>query len=232
MTKPQKKTILGFGFFRFLFVACSAPVLIACGLLTKQPWYEIALAVYSVVTLMYLAEGKRAGPACGMAYCLGYGALFFTKNVYGLAFFNALFGFPVYLFSFIAWGRHKSGATVAMKKLSGKGWALSLGAFAVSFVGIYLLLRRFGSDGPLFDSLSLGFVAPGLVLLLLRYVENWIFNLAGNFVVLLLWIANTMKDMANFNFVLIAALAVAVNAIGFVTWLRLQRGSSAVPRTP
>ena len=234
MTKPARSPILGFAPARFIFVVAAAPVLAACGLATKQPWYEIALAVYSVAALMLLAEGRRAGPAFGMFYCLGYGALFFSKGVYGLAFFNALFGFPVYLFSLIAWGRHQSegGGAVAMKRLGGRGWALSLGAFLAAFIGIYLLLRRFGSEGPLFDSLSLGFVAPGLVLLLLRYVENWCFNLAGNFVVLLLWIANTMKDMANFNFVLIAALAVAVNAIGFFTWMRLEKKGKTAAGTP
>ncbi len=227
MPAMKEKTILGFGLGRFIFILAAAPVLIACGILTEQVWYEILLAVYSVVTLMYLAEGKRAGCACGMAYCLAYGALFFSRETYGLAFFNTLFGFPVYLFSLISWGKHKSGATVAMKKLNGKGWAISLGAGVVAFVGIYLLLRAVHSENAIYDSLSLAFVAPGLVLLLLRYVENWCFNLAGNFVVMILWIVNTKQDIANLSFVLIAALAVAVNAIGFVTWIKLEKKASA-----
>ena len=199
------------------------PLLIACGALTRQPWYETLLSVYSVLTLMVLAEGRRAGPACGMFYCLGYGALFFSKQIYGLAAFNTVFGFPVYLASLIAWRKHMSGRAVQPKKLSPKGWALALGAGIASFAGIYLLLRALGSQGALWDSLSLSLVGPGLVLLLLRYVENWVFNLAGNLVVLILWVLNTIENTANLSFVLIAAIQVTTNAMGLVTWLKLER---------
>jgi len=225
-----RKSILGFAPGRFIFVVASMPALVACGVLTKQPWYEGLLAVYSVFTLMYLAEGRRAGPACGIAFCLGYGALFFSKQIYGLAAFNTLFGAPVYLASLIAWGRHMtvgdavgSDRTVQAKKLTPGGWTLSLGASAAGFVGMYLLLRALNSQAALWDSLTLSLVGPGLVLLLLRYVENWVFNLAGSAVVLVLWVINTIADTANLNFILIAALQTAVNAIGLVTWLRFER---------
>jgi len=218
-----KKSILGFSPGRFLFIVASAPALIACAVLTKQPWYETLLAVYSVATLMFLAQGRRAGPACGTLFSLGYGALFLSKQIYGLAAFNTLFGFPVYLASFIAWGRHMDAQTVRAKKLSAKGWALSIGACAAAFAGFFLLLRALGSQGALWDSLTLSLVGPGLVLLLLRYVENWVFNLAGSVAVLMLWVINTMADISNLSFVLIAALQTAVNAMGLITWLKLER---------
>jgi len=221
------KPILGLTPARLLFVLASIPALIACGILTRQPWHEMLLSVYSVFTLMCLAEGRRAGPACGVFYCLGYGALFFSKQIYGLAVFNTLFGAPVYLVSLVAWGKHMNDRAVEPKRLTSKGWALGLGASIVSFIGIFLLLRAVGSQGALWDSLSLSLVGPGLVLLLLRYVENWVFNLAGSVVVLVLWVVNTLGDTANLSFVLIAALQVATNAIGLVTWLKLERRGTA-----
>jgi len=218
-----KKSILGLPPWRFVFALASMPLLIACGVLTKQPWHEMLLSMYSVVTLMYLAQGRRAGPAFGMFYCLGYGVLFFSKQIYGLAAFNALFCCPVFAASLIAWGKHMNEKAVEPKRLTPRGWALSLGASAVGFAGIYLLLRALGSQGALWDSLSLSLVAPGMVMLLLRYAENWIFNLAGNTVVLILWVLNTIEDVSSLSFVLIAALQVATNAIGFVTWIKLER---------
>ena len=217
------KPILGLTPTRFIFILASIPLLIACGVLTRQPWHEMLLSVYSVFTLMYLAEGRRAGPACGMLFCLGYAALFFSKQIYGLAVFNTLFGAPVYLASLVAWGKHMNNRAVQPKRLSPRGWALGLGTSIAGFVGIYLLLRPIGSQGALWDSLTLSLMGPGLVLLLLRYVENWVFNLAGSAVVLILWVVNTLGDTANLSFVLIAALQAATNAIGFVTWLKLER---------
>jgi len=233
-----KKTFLGFSFGRLLFILASIPALVACGLLTKQPWYEMLLAVYSVVTLMLLAQGRRAGCALGTAYCLAYGALFFSKQVYGLAFFNILFGAPVYLVSFIAWGRHpakqdtghQSGETVEVRRLTPRLWALASAGSAIAFAGIFMLLRAVDSTGglwgPLLDSLSLSLIAPALILLLLRYTENWWFNLGGSCSVLVLWVINTLRDTSNFNFVLIAALLVTTNAMGLVTWLQLERNAA------
>jgi len=219
-----KKPILGLARGRFLFVLASVPALIACALLTKQPWHETLLSIYSVITLMALAEGRRAGPACGIFYCLGYGALFFSKQIYGLAAFNALFGAPVYLASLIAWGKHMGERAVEPKRLTRGGRALAAFASVISFAGLFLLLHKLGSKGALWDSLTLALVGPGLVMLLLRYVENWAFNLAGNAVVLILWVINTLEDPGNLSFVLIAALQVATNAMGLATWLKLERG--------
>ena len=219
----HKKTVLGIRLDRFIFVLASAPVLIACGILTGQPWYETALAVYSVLALMVLAEGRRGGPAFGIAFCLAYGALFFSKQTYGLAFFNTFFGASVYVFSLISWGKHKSGGAIEVKRLPPKGWAISLAASAAGFAVFYLLLRAIGSEGALLDSLSLAFIAPALVLLMLRYAENWLFHLAGILIVLVLWITKTAQDISSFNFVLIASLQTATNAIGLANWIKLGK---------
>jgi len=220
-----KQSILGFGRGRFIFVVASMPLLVASGLLTNQPWHEILLALYSVVTLMYLAEGKRAGAACGIFFCLGHGALFFTRGVWGLAVFNALFAAPIYLFSFIAWGRHKSedGSTVEVKRLSWKGRGFVLCISAALFVGLFFLLRTVGSANVVLDALTLAVFTPALVLLRGRYLENWLLHLVGNTAAMMIWIINTVQDFMNFNFVLIGAVAVAVNVIGFVTWVKLGR---------
>jgi len=147
----HKKTVLGIRLDRFIFVLASAPVLIACGILTGQPWYETALAVYSVLALMVLAEGRRGGPAFGIAFCLAYGALFFSKQTYGLAFFNTFFGASVYVFSLISWGKHKSGGAIEVKRLPPKGWAIALaGTFG------YVLN---GWETPGLPQYSLGYVS-------------------------------------------------------------------------
>ena len=226
----KNKTILGLGMGRFLFAAVCTPVLVVCGLLTGQAWYEIALSVFSVVKLMCLAEGRRAGCALGVVYCLAYGALYFSRQVYGLAFYHALFAAPVYAVSFFAWSKHRADKAVKAKRLNWKQGALSLGACLGAFMGIFLLLKATGSASALWDSLSLSLLGPGLVLLLLRYVENWCFKIAGYSATLILWAVKAAQDAANLNFVLVSAVTVAVTAMGFANWLRLERrAGSAEP---
>jgi len=220
-----QKTILGFGRKRFIFVAASIPVLLASGLLTGQPWYEILLALFSVITLMYLAEGKRVGVACGIFFTLGHGALFFSRGVWGLAAFNALFAAPIYVFSLIAWGRHQNDTshTVQVKQLSWKHRALILGVIAALFAGFFLLLRAINSNNALLDAATLSLFAPAIILLRGRYIENWVLHLAGNLTATAIWVVAATQDILNFNFVLIGAVATVVNVIGLMSWVRLRK---------
>jgi len=219
-----KKSILGFARGRFIFLAAAMPVLITSAVLTRQPWYELLLALFSVVTLMYLAEGRRAGPACGIFFCLGNGALFFSRQVYGLAVFNTLFGAPVYLFSLIAWSRNQSSnKTVTVKRLSVKQWLLVFCASAMLFLGLFWLLLQVGSNNAALDALTLALFGPALLLLLLRYLEQWILHLCGNFAAMTIWIVAAMGDIHNLNFVVVSVVAAAVNIIGLFSWLELRK---------
>jgi len=220
----KEKTILGIGLGRFVFAAASAPVLAVCGVLTGQSWYEILLAVFSVVTITYLSQGKRAGCALGTLWSLGYAAVYAARRLVGLAFFNCFVSFPVYAASFFTWKRHRVGHTVATRRLSPKGWALMVSLCALGFAGCTLLLRKFGlSSAPLLDSLSLSLASSALALLLLRYTENWWFAIAADVVKLALWAVRAAANLADLNFLLIAAVLCAVNIVGLITWLRLHK---------
>lgn len=206
------------------------PVLLVSGMLTRQPWYELLLALFSVVTLMLLAAGKRAGAAFGVPFTVGHGLLFFSRGVYGLAVFNALIAAPVYLVSFIAWGRHKSGdgSTVTIKRLSKKQWALTLLASAVVFIGGFFVLRATGSAQPVLDTFTLAMFVPALFLIQQRYVENWILHITGNLVSAVIWLLATLQNPMSFNFLLITGIATAINITGLIGWLKLERDPSEV----
>jgi len=201
------------------------PVLVAGALITQQPWVELLLALFSVVTLMLLAGGRRLGAAFGVPFCAGNGLLFFSREVYGLAVFNGLIAAPVYLISFIAWGRHKSGdgSTVTIKRLSKKQWALTVLASAAVFCGGFFILRATGSAQPALDAFTLAMFMPALLLLQQRYVENWILHITGNVVSAVIWLLATLQDPMNFNFLLITCTATVINIMGLIGWLKLDK---------
>jgi len=222
MTKKQ--TILGFSRGQFIFICAAMPVLLVSGVLTNQPWYELLLALFSVVTLMLLAGGKRIGTAFGVPFTVGNGLLFFSRKVYGLAVFNALIAAPVYLISFISWGQHKSGdGTVTIKRLSKKQWLLTLLACVVVFVSGFFVLRATGSAQPLLDAFTIAMFLPALFLIQQRYVENWILHITGNLVSAIIWIIATIDNPMSFNFVLITSAATTINAMGLIGWLKLEK---------
>ncbi|MCL2445518.1 MAG: nicotinamide riboside transporter PnuC [Oscillospiraceae bacterium] len=226
----NKQTILGFRRWQFIFICTALPVLLVSGIFTQQPWPELLLALFSVVTLMLLAGGKRAGAAFGVPFCAGHGLLFFSRGVYGLAAFNALIAAPVYLVSFIAWGKHKSGdgSTVTIKRLSKRQWMFTVLASAVVFSGGFFVLRATGSAQPALDAFTLAMFMPALFLIQQRYVENWILHITGNLVSAVIWLLATLQDPMNFNFLLITGIATTINIIGLTGWLKLERDPDEV----
>ncbi|MCL2813421.1 MAG: nicotinamide riboside transporter PnuC [Oscillospiraceae bacterium] len=219
----SKKKYFGLGFGRLLFAFVSAVIMTVCGLLFGQEYMEIAISAFSVVMLMYLVEGKRAGCACGVIYCVCYSLICFSKGFYGLMVFNLVVGLPMYIVSLFTWKKHKSGDTVSVRRLSPKSLALVLAGAAAGFGCAYLILMAAASSNAFFDGLTLSLATFGTLLLSLRFVEQWYFNLAANITGLILWIFAALADIANLNFVICTFVFVVSNIMALASWLKMER---------
>ena len=219
----SKKIYLGLSFGRIVFALVAIAILTASGLLFRQAYAEIAVSAFSMVMLMYLVEGKPAGCVFGAVYCLAYSVVCYTRGFYGVLAFNVLFAFPTYIVSIFTWNSNKCGDTVAARKLPAKRFLAALAAFPVVFGGAYLVLRAVGSSNAVFDALTLSLAAFGTLLLALRYVEQWYFNLAANLAGLGLWIMAAAKDISNLNFVICTSVFVVSNAMALVSWQKMER---------
>ena len=219
----NKKNYLGLGFGRLMFALLSVFVISICGLLSKQAYVEIAVSAFSVVMLMYLVEGKRIGCFFGVVYCVFYAAVCYSKDLYGLMAFNLIVALPMYILSLFTWKNHNHGDTVAVRRLHPKQLALVLVAALAGFGFAYLILKAVGSFNAFFDGLTLSLAAFGTLLLSLRYVEQWYFNLSANIVVLILWTIATAADISNLNFVICSFVFVVSNIMALVSWLKMER---------
>ena len=205
-----------------MFAIVAVFVIALCGVFSKQALAEIAVSAFSVVMLMYLVEGRRTGCFCGVAYCAFYAAVCYTKGFYGLMAFNLIFALPMYILSLFTWKKHKHKNTVAVRKLQKKQLALVLAAALAGFGLAYLILKAAGSFNAFFDGLTLSLAAFGTLLLALRYVEQWYFNLAANLASLMLWIAAAVADASNLNFVICTSVFVVSNIMALVSWHKME----------
>jgi len=218
-----KKNYFELSFGRLVFAGLAAFILTICGILSKQAYTETAVSVFAVVMLMYLVEGKQVGCVFGIAYCIIYAAICFSKGFYGLMLFNILIGLPMYTVSLFTWGKNKHGDTVAVRKLTPKKLTLVLAAALIGFGCMYLILKAAGSSNAFFDGLILPLGTVGMLLLSLRYIEQWYFNIAANITGLMLWIAATISDISNLNFVICTSVFVVSNIMALVSWLKMER---------
>ena len=218
-----KKNYFGLSFGRLLFALLFSSIITVCGFLFKQAYTETAVSVFSVVMLMYLVEGKRTGCACGVVYCVAFTAVCYTKGFYGLMVFNMLVALPMYIISLFTWKKHSRGETVAVRRLPFKKLILFSAAVSAGFVCAYLILGAAGSSNAVFDGLTLSLGAFGTLLLSLRYIEQWYFNLAANITALIMWIIAAAADISNLNFVICTSVFVVSNVMALVSWIKIER---------
>lgn len=216
MQKGQ--TVLGLGIGKLLFFILAALILLLCGLLSKQAVYEIMISILSVITILYIAQGKRIGCALGVVFTILFGIVSLTRQLYGIAAFDFFCGLPSYLFGFFLWKKHQNAACVKARKMSNIKLFLMIIGVGVLFSGFYIILKAMESSQPFFDGLTLVLGLAGMMLLTLRYIEQWYFNMIANFSATILWLIKTIESIENFNFLIISIIAVLVNLIGLISW--------------
>ena len=218
-----KKNYLGLSFSRLIFALASTVIITICGLLSGQAYPEIAVSAFSVVTLMYLVEGKLTGCVCGMVYCIFYAAICFSKGFYGLMAFQIFVAVPMYIVSLFTWKKNKHGDTVAVRKMSWKKLSLVFVIALAGFAGAYFILGKAGSSSALFDGLIISLGTLGTLLLSMRYVEQWYFNIGANATVLTLWIYKSLEDISNLNFAICAFVFVVSNIMALISWIKMEK---------
>jgi len=212
---------------KLMFCVITSVAVAVCGFLSSQPIFEIMISVFSIVTVVYISEGKLAGCVCGMIFCAAYITISYSRQLYGLMIFEIFIAIPLYFVSLFTWKKNQNRGAVAVKRLSVKKLIFVI---AITFIGYwcaFLLLTTIGSSDIVFDSLTLVLATAGMTLLSLRYVEQWYFNIASNVSIAILWVFKLAESISNLNFFISAVIFVICNIIGLLSWRRLERHNKA-----
>ena len=221
-----KRTYLGLRPGKFIFGIVAFVVIIVSGILSKQVFYEILISLFSVITILYIIEGKLIGCVFGIAFCAAYAVVCYSRELYGLMLFQICMGMPMYAVSVFTWKKNQNSqnkGTVAVKRLPLKKLGLIIGTAFIGYWGILALLTAINSSNAAIDGLTLAFGICGMILLSLRYVEQWYFNIASCASVMILWIIKSIEDISNLNFLIVAIIYVTSNTIGLISWLKMDK---------
>lgn len=153
-----------------------------------------------------------------IASCLMYGLVFWEARLYGEAGLQGVF-ILVALWGWWQWlqGRESGGARLRVRRLSPRGIAWALAAFALLWPTIALALQH-GTDShvPWGDALPVAGSLVAQVLLARKWVETWLGWLAVNVVSVVLFASQSLWLTVGL-YVLFALLSV----IGWRAWGRL-----------
>ena len=174
-------------------------ILILCGLLLQVVTYWITGdSLLSLITGML---GVFSVTLCSQRRVSSFLFGIFQISCYMVLaarqhFFGELVENGFYLLTTLAgiytWTRNydagDDGNSVQARRLSARGWAVTLLFFLLGVAGGYWLLRRTSDPHPLLDTVSSvpAFVAQ--VLMMLRYREQWLFWIVVDLVKVAMWV--------------------------------------------
>ena len=222
MADSEKRTYFGLHAEKLIFSVIMSVVVVICGVLSAQIYYEVMLSVFSIVTIVYIVEGKLVGCVCGAVYCAASAAISYSRQLYGLMLFQIVFAVPLYIASIFTWKKNQNKSAVEVKRLPLGKLAFVITAAAAAYGGVFFLLKAIGSTNIPIDSLTLILSISGMVLLSLRYIEQWYFNLAANISVVVLWAFKIAESLTNINFMIIAIISTGLNILGLVSWVKMR----------
>ena len=197
-------------------------VIVVCGIVSKDKWYNILFSAIAVVYLLLLTDGKKyAYPICSV-YALGYGIISFRTGFYATAVYHVLFLLPTSVYRFILSFRKKEKAT-EIKSLSVMARISAVLICAALSVGLYFLLRAIGDSQPLLDGVILAISLLTSAMMFGNCLEMWWFNLAASVLYAVMWAVEFFTNGTGFAFAIMQTVVSVINVKGIVDWKKTNK---------
>ena len=174
-------------------------ILIVCGLLLQVVTYVITgdgllslvTGMLGVFSVTLCSQRKLSSFLFGVFQIGCYMVLSARQHFYGELVENAFYMLTAFV-GIYTWSRNydagDEGNSVQARRLTAKGWGITLMIFFAGVIGGYWLLRRTSDPHPFLDAVSSvpAFVAQ--VLMMLRYREQWMFWIVVDVIKVAMWI--------------------------------------------
>jgi nicotinamide mononucleotide transporter len=196
-------------------------VIVIFAIINKQNPIATLPTLISLAVMIMSARANRYAFLVGAGNCVLYTIAYITNSgTYFSAASAFLISMPIQIFSFFVWQKHKTDKTRS-ELIRLKWWQLLLVIAAIfpAWAGCYFgISKLIGGNQPLIDSLNfvLGIVIS--VLVAFRFIEGQYLNVLSCILAIGMWIAISIKEPNNINFVIISAYNIFRTVQAAVTW--------------
>ena len=209
-------------------IGICAIAILTCAFVFKQKWYKVLPTLNTLVILLLSARVDRRSFLIGGLNAAFYGIGFFTEGLYFSVINCLLVSMPLQLFSFFNWKKHADGNSAKLRTLGWRGEAVVISSTVVGCQLCYWLLLPFFEGGQQQVMLDIFLFVIGLVitvLALLRYVETPYYNLISAIANVVMWVSICTGNIANINYLIMAAYSLFRVAQSAITWTKQYRKS-------
>ena len=190
---------------------------------SKEGILGFTASITGMLSVILVAKGKISNYYFGIINVVIYGFISYNSKYYGEAMLNILYFLPMQIIGFIMWRRNNvnidESKEVKAERMTAKEiilWSV-LSGIAVIVYGI--ILKKLNNTLPMADSFTTVLSVTAMILMVKRYIEQWIVWIMIDIVAIYMWLF--IKSDYNITIMWTAYL---VNAVyGLYNWVKLYR---------
>ena len=190
---------------------------------SKEGILGFTASVTGMLSVILVAKGKISNYYFGIINVVIYGFISYNSKYYGEAMLNILYFLPMQIIGFMMWRRNNvnidESKEVKAERMTAKEiilWSV-LSGIAVIVYGI--ILKKLNNTLPMVDSFTTVLSVTAMILMVKRYIEQWIVWIMIDIVAIYMWLF--IKSDYNITIMWTAYL---VNAVyGLYNWTKLYR---------
>jgi len=208
--------------FDYVLMAGVAVLIIVFAVLKEQSFLKTLPTLITLAVQMLLVNANRYAFLLGGANALLYGASYLSEGLYFSLISAVAISAPIQLYSFIVWSKNKNKSRPDLKFLGIKRLLPVLGISFLAWMACYFGLSQFfsGQSYPLLDTYIFAMSITVSILAARQFVDSQYISTVSSILSLVLWILLTVKDPANFNYVIISAYNLFRIVQAAITWTK------------
>lgn len=222
VTKFLKNEFCGWRKWEVFWILFANFVILAVSVYLNDTAVGIIASMTGVTCVILTGMGKISNYIFGTINVLLYAYVAWNAKYYGDVMLNLLYYFPTNIIGWFVWKKNidEENKEVYKRKMSVKqeifvGILSVVGIFAYGFI-----LRLLGGNLPIVDSMSTVLSVVAQILLIKRYMEQWIIWIVVDIVSVIMWIAAFFNGGESVAVLMMWSVYLANAVIMFVKWFR------------
>ncbi len=220
-----KQELTGWKKWQVLWLAFAIITILSVSIQQGDTWIGIIASVTGVICVVLCGMGRVSNYLYGTINVILYAYIAWKAKYYGDVMLNLLYYLPTNFIGWAAWNKHINAETnvVYKKRMTIKQDMLLAIISIVSVAGYAYILRLLGGNLPIVDSMSTVFSVIAQILMIKRFMEQWVIWIVVDVVSVIMWIAALSTEGASIAVLLMWAVYLANAVIMFVKWYRESR---------
>ena len=217
-----KQELTGWKKWQVLWLAFAILTILGVSIQQGDTWIGIIASVTGVICVVLCGMGRVSNYLYGTINVILYAYIAWKAKYYGDVMLNLLYYLPTNFIGWAAWNKHINAETnvVYKKRMTIKQDILLAIISIVSVAGYAYILRLLGGNLPIVDSMSTVFSVIAQILMIKRFMEQWVIWIVVDVVSVIMWIAALSTEGASIAVLLMWAVYLANAVIMFVKWYR------------